>query len=201
MLHTKPASHQQPLGKYLSVGERALIVDEGKEHAGPAECSQSSDMGDAIPICCDSDINKEVLCTTLSTEKQEDIQECSQVFHDAPPSDIIVISKEGGAQRKGVVDWSREARRKRVLERAADNVNQTLLTDYYGIIDEIQHLSQNHEILTLLKRNESYEPSFSAVLKQIIANAEKNVNALPQGKRHPEILKKFTTALFIYAGH
>ena len=38
------------------------------------------------------------------------------------------------------------------------------------------------------------------MLKQIIANAERNATAVPQAKRHPEVLKKFATALFIYAG-
>ena len=60
------------------------------------------------------------------------------------------------------VGWPSRARKKRALERAANNVNRT---DYYGIIDEIQHLTQ---ILTALKKHESYEPSFSAALKQML---------------------------------
>ena len=63
------------------------------------------------------------------------------------------------------IGWPSRARKKRALERAANNVNQT---DYYGIIDEIQHLTQHHEILTALKKHESYEPSFSAALKQML---------------------------------
>lgn len=37
-------------------------------------------------------------------------------------------------------------------------------------------------------------------MRQIIANAEKNAHRLPHGQRHPEVLKKFSTSLFIYAG-
>ena len=38
------------------------------------------------------------------------------------------------------------------------------------------------------------------MLRQMIANAERNAVTLPQGSRHPEILKRFATALFRYAG-
>ena len=52
----------------------------------------------------------------------------------------------------------------------------------------------------MLKRQCPEEMPFSPVLKQIIANAERNATALPQAKRHPEILLKIATALLIYAG-
>ena len=44
------------------------------------------------------------------------------------------------------------------------------------------------------------EFNFIPVLKYIISNAEKNSSLLPKCRRHPEILKKFSTSLLIYAG-
>ena len=38
------------------------------------------------------------------------------------------------------------------------------------------------------------------ILKQIIANAERNALALPHGRRHSDVLKRFSTGLYIYAG-
>jgi len=43
-------------------------------------------------------------------------------------------------------------------------------------------------------------PVFSTVLKQIIVNAEKNAGKYNTQRRHPDVLKKFSMALFIYAG-
>ena len=48
-------------------------------------------------------------------------------------------------------------------------------------------LSESTEVLSVLKRQCPEEMAFSPVLKQIIANAERNATALPEAKRHPEI--------------
>jgi len=37
-------------------------------------------------------------------------------------------------------------------------------------------------------------------LKQIVINAERNVGQAPTQRCHPTVLKKFSTALFIYIG-
>ena len=42
--------------------------------------------------------------------------------------------------------------------------------------------------------------SFTPILQQLLLNAERNTGKLPTGRRHPEILKKFSTALFIFCG-
>ena len=59
-------------------------------------------------------------------------------------------------------------------------------------------MSNENEILKPLQ--EASNLPFPPILKQIIKNAERNVLALPHGERHSEVLKKFSTALFIYAG-
>ena len=40
--------------------------------------------------------------------------------------------------------------------------------------------------------------SFRLILQQLLLNAERNTDKLPTGRRHPKILKKFSTALFIF---
>ena len=38
------------------------------------------------------------------------------------------------------------------------------------------------------------------LLKHLLLNTERNAEKLPQQRRHEELLKKFSTSLFIYAG-
>ena len=125
--------------------------------------------------------------------------ETSQVFQEAPPSNAI-LPMEGGVH---VSYWSHAARKRKLLLRVGNDSNQTLLTHYYSIVDEIERLTHNSIVLSTLRKQESDESKamlFGPVIRQMIANAERNAVTLPQGIRHPEILKKFATALFIYAG-
>lgn len=105
----------------------------------------------------------------------------------------------GGANSTRVTDWSHEGRRKKSLVKAAGDIKQTCITQYYDIVDEIERLSHTNEVLSMLQRQSPDELPFRPVLKQIIMNAERNATVLPQAKRHPEVLKNFATALFIYA--
>ena len=41
---------------------------------------------------------------------------------------------------------------------------------------------------------------FTTFFRQIVDNAKKNVGKLPQSKRHSEVIKKFSTSLFLYSG-
>ena len=108
-----------------------------------------------------------------------------------------------------MIDWSRCARNKRKLVKAAESQGQTLITSYYSIIDNIEYLSKENKKLADTiqylrvhdqQSTSTENPSFGPVLKCIIINAEKNASKLPTGRRHPEILKKFSTALFIFDG-
>ena len=136
-------------------------------------------------------------CVEYSDSFSEDT---SQHFEEAPPNmPIVHASMEGWAQHS-IVDWSRSARNQRMLLKAAEHVDQTRIMDYYTLIDDIQRLMPKHDVLSTLKVQEQDAMPFSVVLKTIIANAERNANVLPYRKRHPDILKKFATALFIYAG-
>ena len=46
----------------------------------------------------------------------------------------------------------------------------------------------------------SHDASFTPILRQLILNAERNLDQAPNHRRHSEILKQFSTALLIYAG-
>ena len=96
---------------------------------------------------------------------------------------------------------------KRKLEQAGGCSDQTQVTDYFSILNEIEYLSTENEKLSKMLQSQCTESkpnsdvcSFSPVLRQIVSNAEKNVHRLPHGQRHPEVLKKFSTSFFIYAG-
>ena len=40
----------------------------------------------------------------------------------------------------------------------------------------------------------NHDASFTPILRQLILNAEKNVESVPNHRQHPEILKKFVMA-------
>ena len=102
-------------------------------------------------------------------------------------------------------DYSRDARRKRKLEAAQSDPDQTAITDFFFVIDEIDRLTNdNKKLLDMLRLRDTSDSqstlqSCTPILRQIVANAERNVSRLPHGRRHSEMLKKFATSLFIYA--
>ena len=109
------------------------------------------------------------------------------------------------SKTSGVIDWSCQARNRRKLELVASDSSQTRITDYHSILNDIERLTiENRTLSDLLRHVNIHEEmpscSLTPVLKQIISNAEKNAERLPHGRRHPEVLKKFSIALFIYAG-
>ena len=94
---------------------------------------------------------------------------------------------------------------KRKLEQAGGCSDQTQVTDYFSVLNEIEQLTRENERLSYLLQSQCTKTSdvscsFSPVLKQIISNAEANGHRLPHRRQHPEVLKKFSTSLFIYTG-
>jgi len=84
---------------------------------------------------------------------------------------------------------------------------QTLITDYFKVLDEIEVLAKENEKLSRLISQCGLNPysiggghGLTPILKQMLINAEKNVYKYPTQRRHSELLKKFATALFIYSG-
>ena len=132
----------------------------------------------------------------------------SPVFSKAPSCES---SAKGGANitLMKTIDWSREARGRRKLQSIGDESCQTHITDYYSIVDNIDRLLQENIKLSFLlqqgqgrdiKEPPAANSALTPVLKQIISKAERNAQCLPKGRRHSEVLKKFATSLFIYAG-
>ena len=90
---------------------------------------------------------------------------------------------------------------------------QTKLTDYYKLVDEVDMISRSNpdvmkafdnaneerrKMLGLFPSSDKLE--FKSFFQQIISNAENNVLRHPHGRRHSEVIKKFATSLFLYAG-
>ena len=111
-------------------------------------------------------------------------------------------------------EWSWSFRKQRSLLKAGSDSGQTHITDYWSILNNVEKLAnENKRLSTLLQQfreqfkydqtsNETpnHISSFTNILKQMMVNAEKNIGQYPTHRRHPEILKKFSTALFILAG-
>ena len=96
--------------------------------------------------------------------------------------------------------------------------NQPLITDYTSIVSKVQDILQNAEMQT--PAEEFYEdvesiqkeipadfheveskPSLSTELfKKLMVNAQKNCSMIPQGRRHNEIMKKFSLSLLLMTG-
>ena len=86
------------------------------------------------------------------------------------------------------------------------------ITDYFQVLNDIDNLLQTNSKLPDLVQQYSNNQStsvvnnnapFTPILRQLILNAEKNVESLPNYRQHPEILKKFvdlcwTTFISIY---
>ena len=172
-LKTKPANYQQPLGKFLTVRETSSCLESENTDTGQtsdllfspaAVCS----LAGSSPLHLSGEGGEEniIAVQSLMSQSHETSKpqaESSLIFQEAPPSKAIVPIG-GGAHCNGVTDWSREARAKRLLVIAGSDINQTLITQYYSVVDESERLTQNNEVLSTLRIQESNALSFSPVL-------------------------------------
>ena len=146
-------------------------------------------------------------------QAQSSSSESNQVFQIAPP--LIKTSASGGDSSKNKTDWSRSARKKRHLLKAADDPAQTEITDYFETLKEIDSLiAKNQKLSKMISQlsavirqyddvaqgSSDSGSSFAPVLNEILQNAKRNATRNPNNHRHSDILKKFSAALFIYAG-
>ena len=102
-------------------------------------------------------------------------------------------------------DWSRTTRKRFALLQAASDPKQTKVTSYFELIGSVVKLvDKNVEIrraLQVVCEKESEDAaSSSQFLNKLLLNAEKNSLKLPHQRRHDEVMKKFSTSLFIYSG-
>ena len=94
---------------------------------------------------------------------------------------------------------SRSGCPQRQLLKAASNPCQSRITDYFQILNDIEQLLKaNLKLSDLLQqyRKEqseviiSHDASFTPILRQLILNAERNLDQAPNHWRHSEILKQ-----------
>ena len=88
--------------------------------------------------------------------------------------------------------------------------SQTLITDYYKIVDEVEkYIRTSPELMNMFNVSPtdsnqalcySYKKDVGTFLKKILDNAEKNAAKFPQSRRHDEVIKKIATSLLLYGG-
>lgn len=111
-----------------------------------------------------------------------------------------------GGDNRCILDWSRSVRKKRKLEAAASENEQTLITEYIKILDDVQYLIKHNEQLSQLLNTQlskpAIEPAVSggSILGKITAAIKFNADKCPTQRRHDDTIKKFSTALYILCG-
>ena len=164
-------------------------------------CEETSSFAESLGSIAHSPIRDGETSSVPSSEAPSlPNQNTSEIESDAPPTEDF-----GPKEQLNTIDWSRGARMKRKLERISDDIDQTHITDFFSILDKIDSLVIENKKLASLIQHVSIEDqsacfSLTPVLRQLITNAQKNAQCLPTGRRHSEILKKFSTSLLIYAG-
>ena len=162
--------------------------------------------------------NNAWLCSTHSSKihpvqehsKSGELLACGEVSASGEVSTSGEVSaSEVLAGCKSALDWSRDARRQRLIEATGGDSKQSLITDYGFVVDEMEQLTHKNEILHNLVETISQQlkqaskptgSSFPIILQHLIKNAEKNAGKAPTGRRHLEVIKKFAISLFIYTG-
>ena len=78
---------------------------------------------------------------------------------------------------------------------------QTFINDYMPFINNAATVIQKVEVLQNAPTAFSNNEYFSTTLfKQLLLNAHKNCSHLPQGRRHSEVIKKFSLFLLLTMG-
>ena len=121
---------------------------------------------------------------------------------------LLYLSHSASLQRlpsKVCTDWSRATRKRFGLLQAASDPKQSKVTYYFELISNVQKIAdENVDVKRALQvvcgRENDDVASSSQLLNQLLLNAEKNAKRLPQQRRHEEVMKKFSTSLFIYSG-
>ena len=109
---------------------------------------------------------------------------------------------------RGVVintDWSRETRKKLTL--LTPDHEQTTITSYFSVLNEIKQLLKKNSKLTELlstqiaiQDNTKVNIDMPSLLGKLIENAEANCPKYHKSRRYTEVITKFATSLFIYSG-
>ena len=132
-----------------------------------------------------------------------------QVEESGPPSlsgPTCQVEESGPPSLSGPAihtDWSRTSRKHLALLKAGAGPTQTQITSFFDRISQtINEMPAVKEMLEVAQRQGrgAQFGSVGCMLKELLANAEKNVQKLRQGLRHQHVIKKFATSLLIYCG-
>ena len=128
--------------------------------------------------------------------------ECAKTLN----SSEVLANLKAPECHKSFLDFSHDARNQRAIEAAGSDLNQSLITDYNFVVDEVELLTRENKILHSLgttisqQVSSSFPTGFPSVLQHLLTNASKNADKAPNGRHHLEVVKKFALSLFIYTG-
>ena len=147
---------------------RASSLDE-EHRSGSASLDHSS----GVEAC---------KCTS-GCEKNSCVDDTGEVVIDDSPEKIFV-------------DWSYATCK--VKKYLKYNPNQTVITEWFPIVDKINALIQaNQHVSALVKNNQAYS---TTLFQKLLLNAQKNCELLPKQRRHAEVMKKFAISILLVAG-
>ncbi len=102
----------------------------------------------------------------------------SELLTSSPMAKLDLSSGKGSdSESLSVIDWSRGARITRKLIQVCDDVNQTRITNFFSVLDDIERLAKENKKLTFLLEQATNQDfcsesdslsSLTAVLKRII---------------------------------
>jgi hypothetical protein len=108
---------------------------------------------------------------------------------------------------KPSTDWSRTTRKSLALLKSSADPTQSKITSFFEVVDKVAALVEESstisEMMQALQDRRGFERhtnGFSPLFRQLMLNAEKNIEKLPKQRPHQELLKKFSISLFIYCG-
>lgn len=97
------------------------------------------------------------------------------------------------------VDWSYATRQNKKMLKL--DYDQTYINDYMPFINKAATVIHKVEALqnapTVFSNNECFS---TTLFKQLLFNAHRNCSHLPQGRRHNEVIKKFSLSLLLTVG-
>ncbi len=110
------------------------------------------------------------------------------------------------AVAKPSTDWSCTTRKSLALLKSSADPAQSKITSFFEVVDKVVALVEESstisEMMQALQDRRGFERHanrFSPLFRQLMLNAEKNLEELPKQRRHQELLKKFSISLFIVA--
>ena len=127
----------------------------------------------------------------------------SSVFADSTQLASVNDSMSCCNTIKVGADWSRDSRKRLALLKAASDPKQCKITTLYQtVMQKVSTVPELEDVLQTAQQQGrgTQFGNISAMLKELILNAEKNASKCRQAIRHQIIVKKFATSMLIYCG-